>query len=349
MCVLLFGSFLRGPRRRGPVAPVGRAGTVPVGTVRVCAPRLMWRGRWSWSARRTGPGGSVARGCSGRVWTAGTPAERSAADTAAMLRRQVRARESGTAERRIRAACGACDRPFAVTSRGDDATRPPGSTTTRSKRSGSRGSSSPSGASRGRAGRTRPPGRAPACGGRPSPRAARSRASPRQRTSTITSAAGGPGSTATRSISWRPTWTFRARTVQPASDEPARASVSAASPACCAGVRPDRRICRPCTDGRSAALTGHVSEPPRRVGAADRVDRRASSGRGPARRASRRRPSRAAARGRGDRGSRATPGRQGGPARAGRRQASAGGQGTTGDGTAVSPSSRIAIRCSSVA
>ena len=33
------GSFLRGPRRRGPVGPRGPAGTVPVGTVRVCAPR----------------------------------------------------------------------------------------------------------------------------------------------------------------------------------------------------------------------------------------------------------------------------------------------------------------------
>ena len=41
----------------------------------------------------------------------------------------------------------------------------------------------------------------------------------RQRTSTTTSAAGGPGSTATRSSSWRPTWTFRARMVQPAVDQ----------------------------------------------------------------------------------------------------------------------------------
>ena len=46
--------------------------------------------------------------------------------------------------------------------------------------------------------------------GRPKPRDFR------QRTSTITSAAGGPGSTATRSSSWRPTWTFLARMVQPA-------------------------------------------------------------------------------------------------------------------------------------
>ena len=41
---------------------VGPAGTVPVGTVRVCAPRLSWRGRWSGgSGSCPGPGGSVAR------------------------------------------------------------------------------------------------------------------------------------------------------------------------------------------------------------------------------------------------------------------------------------------------
>ena len=60
-------------------------------------------------------------------------------------------------------------------------------------------------------------GRGCACGGRPSPRAARSRATRASGPRRSTSAAGGPGSTATRSSSWRPTWTFRARTVQPAS------------------------------------------------------------------------------------------------------------------------------------
>src|SRR3954451_7764412 len=52
-----------------------------------------------------------------------------------------------------------------------------------------------------------------------------------------TSAGGGPGSTATRSISWRPTWTFRARTVQPASVSLSATRVSAASPDSWAAVR----------------------------------------------------------------------------------------------------------------
>ena len=42
---------------------------------------------------------------------------------------------------------------------------------------------------------------------------------------------GGPGSTATRSSSWRPTWMFRARTVQPSSLRRAATSSSAVSPA----------------------------------------------------------------------------------------------------------------------
>ena len=76
-----------------------------------------------------------------------------------------------------------------------------------------------------------------ACGGRTSPpRRPKSRRR-RQRTSTITSIGGGPGSTATRSSSWRPTWTFRARTVQPASLRRAPTRASAASPASCAVVR----------------------------------------------------------------------------------------------------------------
>jgi hypothetical protein len=60
---------------------------------------------------------------------------------------------------------------------------------------------------------------------------------PRQRTSTITSIGGGPGSTATRSSSWRPTWMFRARMVQPASLSRAPTRASAVSPASCAVVR----------------------------------------------------------------------------------------------------------------
>ena len=57
------GSFLRGPRRRGPVGLVGLAGTVPVGTVRVCAPRRVTRALdlSGGSGSSPGPGGSVAR------------------------------------------------------------------------------------------------------------------------------------------------------------------------------------------------------------------------------------------------------------------------------------------------
>ena len=108
----------------------------------------------------------------------------------------------------------------------------PGSTTTRSNRRGNRGTRLPSG--------NTPRSRRPyvairrrvrfrwstVSSGRPKPR------DDRQRTSTITSASGGPGSTATTSSSWRPTWTFRARTVQPAARSRTRTSDSAASPAC---------------------------------------------------------------------------------------------------------------------
>ena len=63
----------------------------------------------------------------------------------------------------------------------------------------------------------------------------------RRRTSTTTSCGGGPGSTATRSSSWRPTWTFRARIDQPASTSRCATSASASSPARCAAVRRPRR------------------------------------------------------------------------------------------------------------
>ena len=102
--------------------------------------------------------------------------------------------------------------------------------------------------------------------GRPKSRPAR------QRTSTTTSAAGGPGSTATRSSSWRPTWTFRARTVQPASARCAAASASAASPACCAGVRsgsPGRSAM-----GRIVAAGPYPPRIARRGGPRTRVARR---------------------------------------------------------------------------
>ena len=61
----------------------------------------------------------------------------------------------------------------------------------------------------------------------------------RRRTSTITSCAGagGPGSTATRSSSWRPTWTFRARIDQPCSVSRSATRASASSPSRCAAVR----------------------------------------------------------------------------------------------------------------
>ena len=61
----------------------------------------------------------------------------------------------------------------------------------------------------------------------------------RSRTSTITSCAGagGPGSTATRSSSWRPTWTFRARIDQPCSVSRSATRASASSPSRCAAVR----------------------------------------------------------------------------------------------------------------
>jgi hypothetical protein len=119
-----------------------------------------------------------------------------------------------------------------------------GSTTIRSNRSGSRGIGVPSGA------RPRSTSSHPAR--RTNERLRWSTVSsanpyarlPRQRTSTTTSAAGGPGSTATRSNSWRPTWTFRARTVQPASISRPATSASAASPATCAAVRARSVGCR---------------------------------------------------------------------------------------------------------
>ena len=94
--------------------------------------------------------------------------------------------------------------------------RRPAPTTTRSKRSGSRGSGvAVRQASRIEQAYRTGARRACACGHRRSPRAGRSPAPARQRTSTTTSAAGGPGSRATRSSSSRPTRTFLPSTVQP--------------------------------------------------------------------------------------------------------------------------------------
>ena len=95
-------------------------------------------------------------------------------------------------------------------------------------------------------------------------RAARSPGSARQRTSMTTRAAGGPGSTATRSSSCRPTWTFRARTVQPAATRCSATRASAASPASL-GRRP-ARLARRIVHRRhpdDRPLTSHVSGPSR--------------------------------------------------------------------------------------
>ncbi len=134
-----------------------------------------------------------------------------------------------------------------------------GSTTTRSNRTGSGRNRRPTGSGRPRAAGRAPRDRWPRLRwSTVSSGEAESRRR-RQRTSTITSIGGGPGSTATRSSSWRPTWTFRARTVQPASLSRAATRASAVSPASCAVVRV-RAEGRPSTVDRasrrsSAAIT----------------------------------------------------------------------------------------------
>ena len=146
MSDLLFGSFLRGPRRRGPVrAALGLgAGTVPVGTVRVCAPVRLAR-------RRAVDGGSDRRGPG--------PARSASTGPSGSL-------EPGVADDQSAPGGGGCATRRSVA----------GSTTTRSNRSGSRGSGAPSGRTpRSRQPVRRRPDARCACGGRRSPQAGRSR------------------------------------------------------------------------------------------------------------------------------------------------------------------------------
>ena len=194
MCVLLFGSFLRGPRRRGPVGRVGRAGTVPVGTVRVCAPRLMWRGRWSWLGSATRAG----RECSTGQWDPSVRA-RPCGGSARRRNRGVRLRRRRRRQPRTKPVLSPAVNDDAaparrhVTSRADDAGRSPGSTTTRSKRSGSAWERP---CHRQRPAVEQPVRRGPDAGALAVVdrllRQAEAAAA-RQRTSTTTSAAGGPG------------------------------------------------------------------------------------------------------------------------------------------------------------
>ena len=194
-------------------------------------------------------------------------------------------------------------------------------------------------ARRGRAGRRRRRAPACACGGRPSPRAARSLAPARQRTSTTTSAGGGPGSTATRSSSWRPTWTFRARIVQPAAGQPGGDErLGGVARLLRRGPSRVRRPVDPCrhrggrrstaaspavrASGRRALQGGQVERVERRVVGHDR-DQLALE-----------QVVRLRRRGRV---------RRAGRGRAGRRRASAGARGTSAGGTASGRARRIAV------
>ena len=105
--------------------------------------------------------------------------------------------------------------------------------------------------------RRRPPGASGACASRRSPRAGRSRGSPRQRTSTRTSIGGGLGSTARMSTSARPRRRLRARIVQPSATRCASTIASPRSPRRCAGVL--RRIVDSMRAVSSEALIGGLS------------------------------------------------------------------------------------------
>ena len=320
------------PRRRGPAR--GRLGCRhrPVGTVRVWAPLA--------------PVAATRAVRVARCPTLGPGPARSVAQGPIRPTPPVRVRIASPT--RSEGALGGAPRCAVRLAR----RRAPGSTTTRSKRTAAAAracrpgrpprSSSPYAARR---------GGGPASGGRPSPRAARSLAIARQRTSTITSAAGGPGSTATRSSSWRPTWTFRARTVQPASSSrdgdqrlggvagllgrgPRPAPRSADPwPRCvhAALTRPYRALTRGCTGARRASAElerREVGGVERRVVGHDRHELALEQLVGRRRRAT---------------------GRRAGRSRAGRRRASAGARGTSAGGTASGPSARIASRWSRVA
>ena len=182
-----------------------------------------------------------------------------------------------------------------------------GSTTTRSNRSGQRGTGV---AVRQHAAIEQSEGRGPDPGalarGRRSPPAGRTARSARQRTSTTTRAGGGPGSTATRSSSWRPTWTFRAE------DGPASGHRDGRRPA----FRRRRRACwaavRSLSEGWSAidAMVSGSAHPA--VGGRQPAAHPAEAAglqrtRGRTRRTPRRRPSPGRARVRAARASRATP------------------------------------------
>ena len=214
---------LRGSRRREPVARRDglAAGTIPVGMVRVWAPcpASAERGRSA-----LGGSGPVSGPRTGRECSTGGPFGPCSATRPAEGDRSHRGASEGRPMWRMRGS------PCPVGPGLDDDEVEP--------QRQPRDPAAPSGERcRDRAGRRRRPGPACACDGRPSPPGARSHARRASEPRPPRAPPAVPGRPPRESSSWRPTWTFRARMVQPAARSLEATSVSAASPACCAAVR----------------------------------------------------------------------------------------------------------------